>query len=132
MANRPVEKLLEVALEPVVETVIPNERDVKRREELVRRRIESKGEKIEEQVERLHAPKGMSLCFRCTHSHIYRRKAEFNVVIRCHQLSDCAEVADDITQCNRFKQSGQITIWELMQIAQPILIDGKDSAGFYW
>jgi len=120
----------EEVMESHVEPSNTTERDTKRRDELVRRRIESKGETIEAQVERINAPKGLSLCFRCTRSHIYRRKADFNVVIRCQQLGH--QVADDIEERNQFKQSGQIGIWELMQIAQPILIDGKDSAGFYY
>ncbi len=114
--------------------VVLNERDQKKREDIIRHRIESKGEAIESQVERLNAPKGTSLCFRCTHSHIYRRKEDFNVVIRCNELTDYAhsQMANDIEECNRFNQSGKLSIWDLMQIAQPIMIDGKDSAGFYW
>ncbi len=135
MAKGPVKALLnEIMRGPIVETAGASERDVKKREDIIRHRIESKGEAIESQVERLNAPTGTSLCFRCTHSHIYRRKKNFSVVIRCNELTDYAhsQMADDIEECNRFKQVGKLTIWELMRIAQPIIIDGKDSAGHYW
>lgn len=132
MVKGPAERLWDVLSESSVKTPTTDERDAKKRDEIIRHRIESRGEAIESQVERLNAPKGTSLCFRCTHSHIYRRKVSFTPVIRCHELEGCDEVADDIEECNRFKQTGKLTIWELMQIAQPILIDGKDSAGFYY
>ena len=74
-------------------------------------------------------PKGASLCFRCTHSFIYRRKAnEFNVTIICRSIDQT--MPHDIIECSGFGEQNRLDLSDMAQMAR-LIDDRKVSQGPY-
>ena len=79
----------------------------------------------------LRGQPGIGLCYRCARAHIYRTKRSNDSVILCGELSGNIPMPLDIVECNRFRQEGTLSIWELTQLCLDIdLSKPNRKAGF--
>lgn len=68
------------------------------------------------------------LCFRCRHGFVTQRQTEMEPRVMCQQIQQ--RMPPDIHVCSRFQASGQLTIFELIQMCDPMDILTKQRAGF--
>ena len=63
-----------------------------------------------------------SLCDRCDHGHIYRRRGAGDVAVYCRSLR--TQVPPDIAECSAFRAATALTLSDMMEIA--LMIDPRD------
>lgn len=82
------------------------------------------------QIDRFHVLRSShgGLCFRCRSGMVTRRARDFDPRILC--LSINQKMPPDIAECTRFQSSGELTIWELVQIAEVIDVKSSKRVGF--
>lgn len=68
------------------------------------------------------------LCFRCRHGFVTQRARDLEPAVLCGQIGK--PMPPDISACSRFLASGQLTIFELIQMCDPMDILSKQRAGF--
>ncbi len=56
-----------------------------------------------------------SLCSKCGHSIIYRRKSKLEITVFCDRFARI--VPSDIVVCNRFQHYKAMDLWEMKEIA---------------
>jgi len=71
-------------------------------------------------------PKISGVCRTCTSSHIFERSYNNRVVVHCNALE--RDVPTDITRCNHYSKYGELTMYEMNNIAT--LIDVSPEVGF--
>lgn len=90
-------------------------------------KIEYKAEQLESANRRVAPSKG-GLCFRCRSGFVTRRERDIEYKIMCMQVM--SRMPDDIAECSKFQSSGELSIWELAQIADVVDVVSKKSVGF--
>lgn len=68
------------------------------------------------------------LCFRCRHGLFTRRASEQDARVMCSQIGQ--RMPPDIAVCSRFQAAGQLTIFELINLCDPMDVLSKQRAGF--
>jgi hypothetical protein len=56
-----------------------------------------------------------SLCDRCAHGHIYRRRGARDVAVYCRSLH--VQVPPDIAECSAFRAATALTLSDMMDLA---------------
>ncbi len=88
------------------------------------RSVEAQGEMIDSAVQSRVKVTIPGICGRCQFAHIWRTARMNEPVVRCGETS--ARVPVDIMECNKFKQVGVLTVWELTQLCLDIDISKSD------
>lgn len=68
------------------------------------------------------------LCFRCRHGFVTQRSRDLEPQVICTSIGK--PMPPDISSCSRFLASGQLTIFELIQMCDPTDILSKQRVGF--
>lgn len=63
-----------------------------------------------------------SLCDRCDHGHVYRRRGSQDVTVHCRSLR--SRVPADIMECNAFRAASELTLSDMIDIA--VTIDPRE------
>lgn len=72
---------------------------------------------------------GDGLCFTCRHHHHFRRGSQNQFMLMCTYFEPAIQVAEDITECNKYSNPLEMGLYEMGQIAT--LIDIRPTGGHY-